>query len=147
MKSRTFLKRAQRRMSVGQYKRSLGDFDQAIALDAGSASAHLGRSELCCIIDDKEGAAGSYERYLSLLREDAEPSVVAEAYLTYGELLFDLSREQEALEQFTCSIELKPSGRAYFLVGRTYLYLGTLDEALANFEKGIEVDPVSRAGQ
>ena len=26
-------------------------------------------------------------------------------------------------------------------MGRTYLYLGTLDEALANFEKGIEVDP------
>ena len=141
MKSRTFLKRAQRRMSSGQYKRSLSDFDQAIALDAGSARAHFGRAELCCIIDDKEEAAGSYERYLALLREDAEPSVVAEAYLTYGELLLDLSREQEALEQFRHSIELIPSGRACFLAGRTYLYLGTLDEALANFEKGIEVYP------
>ena len=141
MKSRTFLKRAQRRMSSGQYKRSLSDFDQAIALDAGSARAHFGRAELCCIIDDKEEAAGSYERYLALLREDAEPSVVAEAYLTYGEMLLDLSREQEALEQFRHSIELIPSGRACFLAGRTYLYLGTLDEALANFEKGIEVDP------
>ena len=141
MKSRTFLKRAQRRMSAGQYKRSLSDFDSAIELDGGLAKAHLGRAELCCIIDDKEGAAGSYERYLSLLREDAEPSVVAEAYLTYGEMLFDMSREQEALEQFRHSIELIPSGRAYFLAGRTYLYLGTLDKALANFEKGIEVDP------
>ena len=141
MSARTFLKRAQRRMSSRQYKRSLSDFNSAIELDGGLAKAHLGRAELCCIINDKEGAVRSYERYLSLLREDAEPSVVAEAYLTYGELLFDLSREQEALEQFTCSIELKSSGRAYFLVGRTYLHLGTLDEALANFEKGIEVDP------
>ena len=105
------------------------------------AKAHLGRAELCCIINDKEGAVRSYERYLALVREDVEPSVVAEACLTYGELLFDLSREQEALEQFTRSIELRPSARAYFQVGRAYLYLGTLDEALANFEKGIEVDP------
>ena len=75
------------------------------------------------------------------MREDVEPSVVAEAYLTYGELLFDLSREQEALEQFRHSIELRPSARAYFQVGRAYIYLGALDEALANFEKGIEVDP------
>ena len=141
MKSRTFLKRAQRRMSSGQFNRAKSDFDKAIELDGGLAKAHLGRAELCCIIDDKEGAAGSYERYLALLREDAEPSVVAEAYLTYGEMLFDLSKEQEALEQFRHSIELIRSGRAYFQVGRTYLYLGTLDEALANFEKGIEVDP------
>ena len=88
----------------------------------------------------RKGPSGA-TRYLALVREDVEPSVVAEACLTYGELLFDLSREQEALEQFTRSIELRPSGRAYFQVGRAYLYLGTLDEALANFEKGIEVDP------
>ena len=87
-------------MSSGQYKRSLGDFDSALELDGGLAKAHLGRAELCCIINDKEEAVRSYERYLALVREDAEPSVVAEAYLTYGELLFDLSREQEALEQF-----------------------------------------------
>ena len=141
MSARTFLKRAQRRMSSGQYKRSLGDFDKAIELDAGSARAHLGRAELCCIIDDKEGAVRSYERYLALVREDVEPSVVAEACLTYGELLFDLSREQEALEQFTRSVELRPSARAYFQVGRAYIYLGALDKALANFEKAIEVDP------
>ena len=141
MSARTFLKRAQRRMSSGQYKRSLGDFDSAIELDGRLAKAHLGRAELCCIINDKEGAVRSYERYLALVREDVEPSVVAEACLTYGELLFDLTREQEALEQFTRSIELKPSARAYFQVGRTYLYLGELDKALANFEKGIEVDP------
>ena len=141
MSARTFLKRAQRRMSSGQYKRSLGDFDKAIALDAGSARAHLGRAELCCIIDDKEGAVRSYERYLALVREDVEPSVVAEACLTYGELLLDLSREQEALEQLRRSIELRPSARAYFQVGRAYIYLGALDKALANFEKAIEVDP------
>ena len=67
----------------------------------GPREAHFGRADLCCIIDDKEEAVRSYERYLALVREDVEPSVVAEAYLTYGELLFDLSREQEALEQFT----------------------------------------------
>ena len=93
----------------------------------GPREAHLGRAELCCIIDDKEGAVRSYERYLALVREDAEPSVVAEACLTYGELLFDLSREQEALEQLTTfhrtqAVRLVPT----FMVGRAYIYLGDI---------------------
>lgn len=66
------------------------------------------------------------------------PSMV---HQTYGNLLDELDRHEEALVQRRMAVELEPAAWTYQGLGNTLGHLGRFDEAYVAYEKMIEFDP------
>ena len=61
----------------------------------------------------------------------------AEFYTSAGIAKYNCGDYQGAIDEFTKSITLNPDGWSYFSRGETYMMLGKLSEAHADFEEAL----------
>lgn len=65
-----------------------------------------------------------------------------EFYNSYGYMLLNQNRKEEAVEKFKKQIELAPdNANCYDSLGDAYVSIGDKDSAIAQFRKAIEIDP------
>jgi tetratricopeptide (TPR) repeat protein len=58
-----------------------------------------------------------------------------------GESYFMSGRTEKAIDEFKHLVEVDPTARSYAFLGLSYRHLGRFDEARANFEQGLKLDP------
>jgi tetratricopeptide (TPR) repeat protein len=85
---------------------------------------------------------GQFQKAIADFSQGLELENNAGLYNSRGKTYFDFRRPQEAINDYTNAINLKPNDPE-FLVNRGAAYgmLGKMDAALADFTKGLEVDP------
>ena len=115
--------------------RSESAINKALELDdrLGEAFATLGRIKRSV---DPEASEAALKRAIEL-----NPSY-AIAYHVYGSLLSSSNRREEALVQFKIAAELDPRSAAISnRLALGYVWLGRFDEALAQYEHTVALDP------
>ena len=102
--------------------------NKAITLDPALSTAHLVMSLLLCRLRDYEEAAAFGQKAIDLNPNDPE------SYIARGNLLYYTNRSREALALFRKAQLLDPFYPPIYdyLLGRTYLGHGELDEAIAH---------------
>jgi hypothetical protein len=73
----------------------------------------------------------------------ASPDKEAAAHYSIGNRAFEEGDFARAIDELKQSVAIKPTVKAYLVLGNAYLKLGQLDDARAAFEKVLEVDPHS----
>ena len=141
MNAQFYYERGMERLSSRQFAEAMWEFDRAIRRDDNFAEAYRRLADTCYFTMDMEEAADRYETYLARFAEDAERSHVAEAYYNCGHALSTTQRFSDAVDIFTRLIELSPSGRSYCERGQIHQSLGRMEDALADYDMGIEVEP------
>jgi tetratricopeptide (TPR) repeat protein len=68
-----------------------------------------------------------------------------EAQRTYGDVLFDLRRYEEALAVYQTAAQIAPANRFAIRLGYAFLELGQLDEAETQFRSALETAPANVA--
>ena len=71
---------------------------------------------------------------------DTHDSLNAEFYVSAGIAKYDCGDYQGAIDEFTKAITLNPDGWGYFSRGETYLMLGNVSHAQADFEEAMAMD-------
>ncbi|MBI4617254.1 MAG: tetratricopeptide repeat protein [Planctomycetes bacterium] len=129
-------------VALGEVPEALADLDQAIALDPSFVRARRVRADLRRTGGDFQGAIEDYERVI----EFARPPTV-EDYLCRSSLLVSLRGQpgnlERALDDAQIAISLAQgaeAAQALFARGRVLMELGRIDEALADFDRAIELD-------
>jgi tetratricopeptide (TPR) repeat protein len=79
------------------------------------------------------------ERYAKLL-EKMDPGPVL-VHQTYGNLLLDDHKPQQALDQYDIAIKLEPASWDYNCRGNALMQLKRLDDAAAAYQKATELNP------
>jgi tetratricopeptide (TPR) repeat protein len=101
---------------LGQQEQAFADFDRAIALDPGSASAYSNRGNCCAALGQYERAIADFERAIAL-----DPGL-AQAWLNKGALLGNRGDHAAALPCFEKAAELgHPQGAQYAAVAQRAL--------------------------
>jgi serine/threonine-protein kinase len=139
------------RRNLEDYRKAVGYFDQAIALDPDYALAYAERSESWTFIGD---LTGQHESAWSNARSDAEKAVaiapgLAEAHAALGWVRFFVDwKFSEGLSELKRAKELSPSNpTANDLLARVIVYLGRVDEAERQARQAVELDPLSVIAQ
>jgi TolB-like protein/DNA-binding winged helix-turn-helix (wHTH) protein/Flp pilus assembly protein TadD len=111
--------------------------NKALELDDRLAETHVALGQVKWKTNDFEGAEAAFQRALALNSN----SVMA--YLAYSDLLgFELARYEEALALARKAVELDPlSVEAVERLAEDLNFLGRFDEALAWYERFLEIDP------
>jgi TolB-like protein len=139
------------RRNVEDYRRAVGYFDQAIALDPNYALAYAERSEAWTLVGDLTGEG---ETTWPKARDDAEKAValapmLAEAHAALGWVRFFVDwKFTEGLNELRRAKELSPANpTANDLLARVIVYVGRKDEAEKQARQAVELDPLSFAAQ
>ena len=124
----------------GRIDDALGEVDKVIAAEPKNADAL--NIEGALLMDKKEfaRAADSFERSLAL-----QPS----PYVAYALGLAYLNLQQPAKAAGIFQQIIDSSGNsasAYIMVGRAYQNVGKMQDAAANYQKAIEIDPKNSRG-
>ena len=110
--------------------------NKALALDDQLGEAHAVLGVVRWFENDFAGAEVAFQRAVTL--SPNSPWV----YVSYGDLLQDLGRFEEALALAKKAVELDPlSLEAILSVGAYLQSLGRFNEALAWYERALEIDP------
>jgi adenylate cyclase len=113
-----------------------GYAEKALELDRDLAEAHASLGMVLLEQWNLQGAEKELVRAIEL-----KPNY-ATAYHWYSNLLNDMGRHHEALEQEKRALELDPYSSHFSLgIGITLLYMGRTGEAIAQFEKIAQTDP------
>jgi TolB-like protein/DNA-binding winged helix-turn-helix (wHTH) protein/Flp pilus assembly protein TadD len=115
---------------------------KALALDDRSGGAYVPLARIKMIEGDFEGADATFQRALELNPNDPI------AYQWYGEFLANnVGRYKDALSILLKAAELDPlSAYIVMSVGKALESLGRLEEALAWYERSLELDPTMPDG-
>ena len=139
------------RRNLGDNRKAVGHYDQAIQLDPDYALAYAERSEAWTLIGD---LAGEGKTAWPKARTDAEKAVaiaptLAEAHAALGWVRFFTEwRFTEGLSELKRAKELAPANpTANDLLARVIVYLGRLDEAEVQGRQAVELDPLATAPQ
>jgi adenylate cyclase len=135
------------RRNLDDYRRAVGYFDQAIAIDPDYALAYAERSEAWTLIGDLTGEG---KTAWPKAKTDAEKAVaiaplLAEAHGALGWARFFTEwKFAEGLSALRRAKELSPANpTANDLLARVIVYLGKLDEAEQQARQAVELDPLS----
>jgi serine/threonine-protein kinase len=139
------------RRNLEDYRKAVGYFDQAIALDPNYALAYAERSEAWSFIGDLSGQRPTaYPK----ARSDAEKAVaiapaLAEARAALGWVrCFVDWKFAEGLSELKRAKELSPANpTANDLLARIVAYVGRVDEAERQARHAVELDPLSTVTQ
>jgi serine/threonine-protein kinase len=139
------------RRNLEDYRKAVGYFDQAIALDPNYALAYAERSEVWSFIGDLSGQRPTaYPK----ARSDAEKAVaiapaLAEARAALGFVrCFVDWKFAEGLAELRRAKELSPANpTANDLLARIIVYLERFDEAERQARHAVELDPLSTVTQ
>jgi serine/threonine-protein kinase len=139
------------RRNIEDYRKAMGYFDQAIALDPNYALAYAERSEAWTFLGDLTGQRPTaYPK----ARSDAEKAVAiapalaeARAALGFARCFADW-KFAEGLTELKRAKELSPANpTANDLLARVIVYLGRFDEAERQARHAVELDPLSTVTQ
>jgi serine/threonine-protein kinase len=139
------------RRNVEDFRKAIGYYDQAIALDPGYALAYAERSEAWTFLGDLTGQRPmAYPK----ARTDAEKAVaiapeLAEARAALGWVRFFTEwKFLEGLSELKHAKELSPANpTANDLLARLIVYLGRFDDAERQAREAVELDPLSTVTQ
>ena len=139
------------RRNLEDYRKAVGYFDQAIALDPNYALAYAERSEAWTLIGDLSGQG---KTLWPKARGDAERAVaiapsLAEAHGALGWVRFFTEwKFAEGLSELKRAKELSPANPTVNdLLARVIVYIGKLDEAEQQAREAVELDPLSTVAQ
>jgi serine/threonine-protein kinase len=139
------------RRNVEDYRKAVGYFDEAIALDPGYALAYAERSEAWTLVGDLTGQG---ETAWPKARTDAEKAValapaLAEAHAALGWVRFFVDwKFTEGLNELRRAKQLSPANpTANDLLARVIVYVGNKDEAEKQARQAVDLDPLSFAAQ
>ncbi len=119
----------------GRIRDALAAFDRAIALRPEYAQAHCNRAGALGSLDRFEEALASCERALAL-----KPAY-AEAHSNRGTALHRLGRLAEAADAFRAALAIEADARHANHLGSVLSDLGRTEEALAAFDRSIDLNP------
>lgn len=121
---------------LGDFRKALADYDQAISLDPGSSYALYNRGLIHQNSGDLSRAMADYSASLKLRPDNAD------GYLYRGVLLLHSGKLDEAIADFTRSNQLAPDGKGA-LANRAIAYAWKQDRAAAerDFAKLAALDP------
>ena len=138
---------------LGEYDRALSNCERALEIDPDNKSAEKNRKQLIEKINDVSflielaKTHGMAEKYTLAEQEisrviELEPENQNALFL-HGLIYFQLEEFQNALNEFNKLLELAPnhSSDAYKFRGDTNLFLEKLDEAIADYERALKLDP------
>lgn len=108
---------------------SIADFTKAIALDP-VPMAYNNRGEAYRIFKQYDKAAADFQKALSMKPKDKD--TLAALYDSRGMLNWELGKYQEAVADFTTSLQHGENSRTYEYRGKAYAKLGFLDNAQAD---------------
>ena len=129
-------------LRIGDYSRSIDEFNIAIALDSDNdpnkfllyfnrANAYFYSKDYKHAIEDFTSTIEKNKYY-----QDHQ------AYLNRGNCYKDINEVRKALEDYLTAIKVKPDYKsAYLNAGLTYQELGEFDKAIDCFEKLVSFDP------
>jgi TolB-like protein/lipoprotein NlpI len=139
------------RRNLEDYRKAVGYFDQAIALDPEYALAYAERSEAWTLVGDSTGEG---KTLWPKARSDGEKAVsiapaLAEAHAALGWVRFFTEwKFAEGLSELKRAKELSPANpTANDLLARVIVYLGRLGEAEKQGRQAVESDPLAYAAQ
>jgi type II secretory pathway predicted ATPase ExeA/tetratricopeptide (TPR) repeat protein len=120
----------------GDYEKAIQEFNEAIRLNPGLASAHYSRGEIYFQRGDYQQAIRDFTRTIGLAPD------YTFAYYSRGVANERTGEIEEAILDFTHTVRLKPSfAPAYNDRARALYSLGHLREALRDSEQAISVAP------
>jgi len=118
------------------YPRARAAILKALELDDNVAEAHIALANLKLWNDWAQGAEEEFKRGIAL-----SPSY-ATGHHWYSIYLSAMGRPQEAIEEMTKAQEFDPFSLIIDTeLGLPYLYAHQYDQAIAHFQKAIEMDP------
>ncbi|MDP1751785.1 MAG: tetratricopeptide repeat-containing glycosyltransferase family protein [Reyranella sp.] len=131
-----YIDRANALQKLDRHEEALESYDQAIALDPGSADAFNDRGTVLQCLQRYDEALASHDRAATLRPDDAS------AYYNQGTALLNLGRHEEALARYDRAISLDPRyADAHMNRGLALQRLHRYEESLSNYDKAIALNP------
>lgn len=135
--------------AIGSETESMNDLEKAIELyteaieQEASVEVYIMRGRAYVTLDDEDLAEADWEQAVTVASEmlEADPNDV-NAYTLRGVAYFFLDEYAKARDDLTMALELDDEYvEAYYWRGRIEQRLDKIDEALANYELLLELDP------
>jgi tetratricopeptide (TPR) repeat protein len=127
---------ALRLLKLGRYDEALVEAQKSLQQNPQDTSALFALGRSCFGKKDYQGAAGTFEKYVTLRTNNVN------AYLWLSRSFYLLKRYPEAESACRKAIKLNPSkGYAYFVLGLCLERLQRQDEAIAAFKKASSLNP------
>jgi tetratricopeptide (TPR) repeat protein len=120
---------------AGENEKRMADLDAAIKADPDNLPALQGRAAMRLRANDVDGAIKDFE---SILTKDPTNQAVAQAAV---QQLVEMNRVEDALSMVTKTLEAKPSEGMYRMRAILYRMEGKEDEALADLNKALAMQP------
>jgi tetratricopeptide (TPR) repeat protein len=122
--------------ALGEFPQAVADLSRAIELDPAQAVYYSNRARVYTILKDYEKAVADFDAAIYLNPEDYD------SYLQRAILKADKLRQHDAaLLDYNRAIELRPSSAdAYYNRGRLYDHQSKFREALADFNRALELE-------
>ncbi|MCH8003879.1 MAG: tetratricopeptide repeat protein [Nanoarchaeota archaeon] len=134
-----FIKLANTLLNLGNYNEALEYVDELIDFETmGGFAIHL-RGTIYLHMKRYQDAV---DDYTTVIDSNSEPVLACDAYTNRASALSELGMFDEALEDLTSAINLRPGNiDAYLVRGGIFNKSGKLRDAIADFEKAIKINP------
>ncbi len=122
--------------ALGQYDRAIEDYDKAGGVQPGAA-VFQARGNAYRAKGESEKALRDFD---SAIRLATSPAALGDR----GDMYLELGQSSRALEDLAEGVRLGPDDPgAYLSKGRAEFYLGKWDDAAADFQKSLSLDPAN----
>ncbi len=121
------------RYMQGDFAKALADLNRAVESDSSDAIFFIDRAMMNVMVGDHDAAIEDYERAIDMNTD----------YHFYADLeAFDLSSAEFLIRNYTVAIETNPTDYAAITFrGSQYANIGMWDEAIADYERALELQP------
>ncbi len=127
--------RALARENLGDYDAALEDWDGLLAADPEHSADHRGRAWTLYLAERDTEAFRAIDRAVALDDQDPENHVIL------GKMLLCQAQYPQALEAGRRALALDEEGAGSSVVGQALARLGRDDEALAQLDRAVRVEP------
>jgi len=132
--------------SSGKLEDAKAQFRRALSLDASYTDARFDLASAEAASKEWEASAADFKQVLAERAEDAKAAQhLGEVLLLWGDSLSSAGKHADALERYRAALQFRPSDPV--LHGKTGMELAQmarLDEAKAEFETALRIDPNSQ---
>jgi tetratricopeptide (TPR) repeat protein len=128
-------------LQTGRVNEAITQFQRALEIKPDFAEAHYNLGDSLLQIGRVNEAITQFQRALEI-----KPDYAA-AHNSLGDSLLQIGRVNEAIIQFQRSLEIQQNYSAYYNLGRAFRQKGMATEAMACYEKAVELQPQSIPAQ